>query len=227
MRSDVAFIIPVFNEAAVVREVVERVRATYPQVVCVNDCSRDESAREIESSGAFLINHPINMGQGAALQTGIEFARQLPDIRYFVTFDADGQHRLEDVEMMLETIEREGVDIVLGSRFLGAEAVNMPRSKLAVLKMAIAFSNSVSGIKLTDTHNGLRVFNRYVAETMQITLPDMAHASEILEIMKRNRYTYTEVPVTIVYSDYSRGKGQSILNAVNIAVDTILRKLAR
>lgn len=227
MRSDVAFIIPVYNEAKVVRDVVERVLERFDTVVCVNDHSRDDSAREIERTGAYLINHPINMGQGAALQTGIEFARSLPQIRYFVTYDADGQHRLEDVEAMLETIEREGVDMVLGSRFLGAEAVNMPGTKHAVLKAAVAFSNNVSGIKLTDTHNGLRVFNRHVAETMQITMPDMAHASEILEIMRRNQYTYCEVPVTIVYTDYSRGKGQSILNAVNIAVDTLLGKLSR
>lgn len=227
MRSDVAFVIPVYNEAAVVRGVVDRVLQQYRHVVCVNDFSRDASASEIAATGAYLVNHPINMGQGAALQTGIEFARDLPGVEYFVTYDADGQHRLEDVATMLETIEREGVDIVLGSRFLGQEAVDMPRSKRTVLKLAVAFSNSVSGIKLTDTHNGLRVFNRHVAETMQITLPDMAHASEILEIMRRNRYTYTEVPVTIVYTDYSRGKGQSVINAVNIAVDTILRKLSR
>ena len=92
--------------------------------------------------------------------------------------------------------------------------------------MAIRFSNITSGVKLTDTHNGLRVFNRKVANSIQITLPDMAHASEILEIIYRNKYTYTEVPVVIEYTDYSRGKGQSIINAVNIAFDTLLRKVS-
>lgn len=227
MRSDVAFIIPVYNEEAVVRGVVENVLREYTHVVCVNDCSTDGSAVEIAATDAFLVNHPINMGQGAALQTGIEFARLLPGVRYFVTYDADGQHRLEDVRTMLRTIEETGDDIILGSRFLGQEAVGMTRSKRAVLRMATAFSNAVSGVRLTDTHNGLRVFNRKVAEEIQITMPDMAHASEILEIIAKNKYRYREVPVTIVYTEYSRGKGQSIVNAINIAFDALLRKVSR
>ena len=127
---------------------------------------------------------------------------------------------------MIRTIKRDKTDFVLGSRFLGKEAVNMPKMKRIILKMAIRFSNITSGVKLTDTHNGLRVFNRKVANSIQITLPDMAHASEILEIIYRNKYTYTEVPVVIEYTDYSRGKGQSIINAVNIAFDTLLRKVS-
>jgi glycosyltransferase involved in cell wall biosynthesis len=226
-RSDVAVVIPVYNEATVIREVVESVLCHYSVVICVNDCSTDRSANEIRQTAAFLVDHPINMGQGGALQTGIEFVRLLPGIRYVVTFDADGQHRLEDVERMLDTIETQGTDFVLGSRFLGKEALGMPWSKRLVLKAAVAFSNMTSGIRLTDTHNGLRVFTRRVAEEIELTMPDMAHASEFLEIIRRHSYTYVEVPVEIVYTDYSRRKGQSMINAVNIAFDTILRKLAR
>lgn len=227
MRSDVAFVIPVYNEGKVVKDVIESVREHYSEVVAVNDCSTDDSAAQIQAGGAYLVNHPINMGQGAALQTGIEFVRTLPGIRYVVTFDADGQHRLEDVATMLEVIEREGKDMVLGSRFLGTEAVGMSRSKRSVLKAAIAFSNATSGVKLTDTHNGLRVFTKRVADEINISMPDMAHASEILEIIRRNKYTYCEVPVQIIYTDYSRAKGQQAINAVNIAFDTLLRKVAR
>lgn len=227
MRSDIAFIIPVYNEEAVVRGVVENVLQEYAHVVCVNDSSGDRSAAEISATGAYLVNHPINMGQGAALQTGIEFARMLPGVNYFVTYDADGQHRLEDVRVMLDTIEQSGEDIIMGSRFLGQEAVGMTGTKRAVLKLATAFSNVLSGLKLTDTHNGLRVFNRRVADEMQITMPDMAHASEILEIVAHKKYRYREVPVTIVYTEYSRGKGQSIVNAINIAFDAMLRKVSR
>lgn len=225
-RRDVAFVIPVYNEATVVREVVERVLTQYPMVVCVDDCSRDGSVEEIRRTGAFLVNHPINMGQGAALQTGIEFVRLLPGIRYVVTFDADGQHRLEDVAHMLEVIEQVGTDLVLGSRFLGKNAVGMPKSKRAVLRAAIAFSNATSGVTLTDTHNGLRVFTKRVADEIHITMPDMAHASEFLEIIKRHHYSYAEVPVEILYTEYSRSKGQSMINAVNIAFDTLLRKVS-
>ncbi len=225
-RHNTAFIIPVYNEGSVIRGVVDDVLSIYDTVVCVNDGSKDNSSDEISKTSAYLVEHPINMGQGAALQTGIEFARQLPGIEYFVTFDADGQHRLEDVANMLKEIEKHDVDIVLGSRFLG-NTVGMKKSKEVILKLAIQFSNFTSGIKLTDTHNGLRVFNRHVAETMQITMPDMAHASEILEIMSKQGYTYSEIPVTIEYTDYSKAKGQTLINAINISFDTLLRKITK
>ncbi|MBB1579539.1 glycosyltransferase family 2 protein [Candidatus Saccharibacteria bacterium] len=225
MNEEVAVIIPVYNEGKVIKSVIDKVLKEYKYVVCINDGSSDNSREEILKTKAYFVDHPINMGQGAALQTGVEFARSLP-VEYFVTYDADGQHRLEDVREMIRTIKRDKTDFVLGSRFLGKEAVNMPKMKRIILKMAIRFSNITSGVKLTDTHNGLRVFNRKVANSIQITLPDMAHASEILEIIYRNKYTYTEVPVVIEYTDYSRGKGQSIINAVNIAFDTLLRKVS-
>lgn len=227
MRSDVAVVIPVYNEEPVVRGVVESVRAAYEHVVCVDDASLDGSAAEISVTGAYLLNHPINMGQGAALQTGIEFTRRLPGIRYVVTFDADGQHRLEDVAAMLRTIEERGADVVLGSRFLGEEPVGMPRVKRWVLRLALAFSNAVSRVKLTDTHNGLRVFTRRVANEIQITMPDMSHASEILDIIATRGYSYVEVPVRVSYTDYSRSKGQPVINALNVAFDILLRKLGR
>ena len=225
-RGRVAFIIPVYNEAKVIRSVIKSVLKQYDTVICINDGSRDNSSEEIAKTKAILIEHPINMGQGAALQTGIEFARSLPGIDYFVTFDADGQHRLEDVAAMLKVIESGQYDIVLGSRFLGG-TVGMTRGKCLLLKAAIAFSNLTSGLRLTDTHNGLRVFNRYVAETMEITMPDMAHASEIIELIARHKYRYTEVPVVIEYTDYSRSKGQAMINAVNIGFDSLLRKVSK
>lgn len=227
MRSDVAFIIPVYNEETVVRGVVESVLREYTHVVCVNDCSRDHSADEIARTGAYLINHPINMGAGAATQTGLEFARRLPGINYFVTFDADGQHRVEDVEAMLAAMDERGDDVIIGSRFLGAKAVGMPWAKRVLLKLGTAFSNALSGVKLTDTHCGLRLFSRKVGMEMQITMPDMSHGSEILEIIAKKKYSYSEVPVTILYTDYSLSKGQPIVNAINIAFDTLLRKVTR
>ena len=227
VRKDVAFIIPVYNEAEVIGGVITSVLAHFKYVVCVNDGSKDNTSNEILNTNAYLVEHPINMGQGAALQTGIEFARELTGVKYFVTFDADGQHRISDAQSMIKELERGDQDIILGSRFLGSKAIGMKKSKILVLKLAVQFSNFTSGVKLTDTHNGLRAFNKRVADTMQITLPDMSHASEILEIISRQEYRYKEVPVTIEYSDYSRAKGQTLINAVNIGFDTLLRKMTK
>lgn len=225
MSTDTAIIIPVYNEGQVIRGVIESVLKQYKYVVCINDGSKDNTLSEIQATSAYCIDHPINMGQGAALQTGIEFARGLP-VKYFCTFDADGQHRLEDVAAMLREIKKTKCDIMLGSRFKG-KAVNISGSKKIILKLAVWFTNATTGLKLTDTHNGLRVFNRKVAEEMQITLPDMTHASEILEIVATKKYRYKEMPVTIEYTDYSKGKGQSMINAVNIGFDTLLRRIAK
>ena len=224
-NTNAALIIPVYNEEKVIFDVVNAALKEFKYIVCVNDGSRDQSSRQISKTRAYLIEHPINMGQGAALQTGIEFARQLP-VDYFVTFDADGQHRVKDVKAMLKKINSSKYDVILGTRFKGS-TVGMKSSKRLLLKAGVKFSNAMSGLKLTDTHNGLRVFNRKVAEEMQITLPDMSHASEIIEIIAVKKYRYAELPVTIDYTEYSKAKGQPIINAVNIAFDALLRRLTR
>lgn len=226
MNTDTYVIIPVYNEESVIADVVKVVAESFGNIVCVNDGSRDHSSEKILTTSALLVNHPINLGQGAAIQTGIEYALKDPNAQYFVTFDADGQHDLEDVKKMLDYIRKEGVDVVLGSRFLGGSQ-NMTRLKKAVLKAAVKFSNFTTGLSLTDAHNGLRVFNRKVAENLDITMPDMAHASEIIHRIAEHEFKYKELPVTITYTDYSKAKGQSIMNAVNITFDVLLQKVTK
>jgi glycosyltransferase involved in cell wall biosynthesis len=195
--------------------------------VCVNDGSHDNTAKEIAKTKAVLVDHSINLGQGAALQTGIEFALQDPGANIFVTYDADGQHSLKDVRKMIKVLETSNVDIVLGSRFMGAETENLKGSKKLLLKAAVAFTNRTSGLKLTDTHNGLRVFNRKFAEKLQLRFSDMTHASEIIDRIKEYDFKYKEVPVSIKYTEYSMSKGQSAINAINIAFDTSLHKVTK
>ncbi|MDR0514257.1 MAG: glycosyltransferase family 2 protein [Coriobacteriaceae bacterium] len=225
MIDDVAIIIPAYSEGSVIRENLEGVCAAFKHVVCVNDGSPDNTREEAEKTRAVVINHTLNLGQGAAIQTGIEYALTLP-VEYFCTFDADGQHSLEDVSAMLDTIKHERVDIVIGSRFKG-RVENISPLKKRILKCAVWFSNATSGLKLTDAHNGLRVFNRHVAETIDLQETGYQHASEFTEKIAKNAYTYVEVPNTIVYTDYSRAKGQSMLNAVNIGIDTLIGKLVK
>jgi len=225
MKSETYIIIPVYNEAKVVGDVIREVKKHFKHVVCVDDGSRDNSAAEIVKAGGILVRHPINLGQGAALQTGIEYSLHDPKAKYFVTYDADGQHQLDDVRAMLKVLDEGEFDIVIGSRFLGKEAENMSPFKKALLKMAVKFTNRTSGLQLTDAHNGLRVFNRHVAQRLNITMPDFAHASEIVERIAQENFKYKEVAVTIVYTDYSRAKGQSIFNAVNIGFDVLINRI--
>ncbi len=227
MFEDTALVIPVYNEATVIKGVIENALLTFDKIICVDDGSSDNSDAEISKTGAKLVQHAINLGQGASLQTGIDFAKQDPTTKYFVTFDADGQHRIEDVKEMVKYLrENPEVDIVLGSRFLG-KTENMTKAKEILLKSAIAFSNKTSGVKLTDAHNGLRVFNRKVAQELRISMNDMAHASEIIHQIHEKKFSYTEYPVTIIYTDYSKAKGQSLMNSINIVFDLLIRKIAK
>jgi len=220
---DVWLVVPVFNEETVIADVLAHVLRTFPNVVCVDDGSKDNSAARILGSGAHLLRHPINLGQGAALQTGLSYALSRPRAEYFVTFDADGQHQVEDVETMIGVLRTKEADVVLGSRFLG-EAHDVPALKKLVLKTAAALSGNSRRLGLTDAHNGLRAFNRAVAEKVDITQAGMAHASELVDFLARSNFRVREVPVTIKYTEYSMSKGQSLLNGVNIMFDLALRR---
>ena len=220
-HSGVWLIIPVFNEAQVIGDVVRQARDVFPNVVCVDDGSRDRSAQLIRAAGAHLVRHPVNLGQGAAIQTGIEYARAQSDAQYFVTFDADGQHQISDVLAMLERLQEDAFDIVVGTRFHG-DTSHIPLLKRLILKTVVFLSVRNRKLNLTDAHNGLRVFNRTVADEIDIKRGGMSHASEIIEMIDQHDWRVAEAPVTILYSEYSRRKGQSMVNGVNILFENVL-----
>jgi glycosyltransferase involved in cell wall biosynthesis len=219
-NEDVWVVIPVFNEEKVIAGVIDEVLSTFPNVVCVDDGSADDSAAEIAGTGAHLVRHPINMGQGAALQTGVAYALARTGSQYFVTFDADGQHRVADVVPMLASARSGAADVVLGSRFMAAsDTTSIPLIKRLLLPLIAMLSPTARRLRLTDAHNGLRLFGRPAAEDLRITQNGMAHASEIVGWLARSRWKVAESPVTVVYSEYSRAKGQSLINGVNILFD--------
>ncbi|MFC9815778.1 glycosyltransferase family 2 protein [Streptomyces virginiae] len=223
---DVWLVIPAYNEGQVIAEVVEGARMTFPNIVVVDDGSTDDSAAHIATTGAHLVRHPVNLGQGAALQTGLKYAIAQPGSRYFATFDADGQHQTKDVETMVGVLRRDEADVVLGSRFIEQNG-QVPWIKQVVLRTAAAVSPTARKLKLTDAHNGLRVLSRKAAEQLNITMNGMAHASELVGFLAGSDLRVTEVPVDILYTEYSRSKGQSLINGVNIIFDISLRERGR
>lgn len=211
-----------YNEATVVGSVIEDLRREFPNVVCVDDGSSDGSQRVAREAGAVVVQHPINLGQGAALQTGIEFALQDPSMTSVVTFDADGQHRVADAVAMVARINSGEAEVVLGSRFLD-NRTKITRRKRIVLKTAAIQSRMATGMNLTDAHNGLRAINRDVAAKLHLTQNRMAHASELVNQLATLRPRWVEHPVEIIYTDYSKAKGQSLLNSVNILAELFFR----
>jgi len=194
-------------------------------VVVVDDGGKDKTAEVAHSAGAHVLRHIVNRGQGAALETGTTYALQNLGADIIVHFDADGQMKGSEIPMMVEPILSGQADVVLGSRFLGKEAENMPLVRKIMIKLGLLFTITLSGIKVTDTHNGFRALSRKAAEQIRITLDRMAHASEILDLIKAKRLRYVERPVTIFYSAETLAKGQSTLKAVATAKDILKKKM--
>ena len=215
-------VVPLYNEATVIGQVIDDAKGTFANIVCVDDGSSDGSATIARKHGARVIDHPFNLGQGAALQTGMEFVRRQTNARYIVTFDADGQHSVADAAAMVDRARAEDLAIIFGSRFLD-DATQVGWSKKLVLKTAAAVTKQRTGLDLTDAHNGLRLLRRDALQQVVLRQDGMAHASEIVSQLAGTGLPWAEMPVHIAYTDYSKAKGQSLLNSVNILVDLVMR----
>jgi glycosyltransferase involved in cell wall biosynthesis len=223
VNDDVWVVIAAYNEEPRLGATLQSLLPHHPNVVVVDDGSRDQTRAVALAHGVWMLRHLINCGQGAALQTGIDFALDR-GARIVVTFDADGQHDAADIGALVRPIREGRQDVVLGSRFLG-QSVGMPLSRLVILKLAVLFTRVFSGIRLTDTHNGLRALSREAARRLRITQNRMAHASEILDQIRRKGLRFCEVPVTIRYTSGTLAKGQSSWDAVKIVSQLLLDRM--
>lgn len=218
-------VVPVFNEAPVLREVLTELLSTYPDVVVVDDGSKDDSYLILKELPVWTLRHLINRGQGAAIQTGITFALR-KGAEIIVTFDSDGQHDVQDIQKLVRPIEAGEAEVVLGSRFL-EEASLIPPTRRLLLKGGIFFTRLTTRLPTTDTHNGLRAFSRKVALNICFTMDGMAHASELFEMIHKEKWRYTEVPVTIRYTPYSLHKGQSPWDLFRILLSLAERRFLK
>jgi polyprenyl-phospho-N-acetylgalactosaminyl synthase len=218
-------VVAAFNEGGVIGPIIsDLVRQSY-RVVVVDDGSHDNTGEIVLSVGATLVKHPVNLGQGAALQTGIKFALQ-QNASHVVTFDADGQHRSSDIVRLLDALIEHDVAYALGSRFLGSSR-GMPFRRRLLLQAAVWLTRAMTGLRLTDTHNGLRAMTREGARRISLRQNRMAHASELLEQIAASGLRHVEVPVTIDYTSYSLAKGQRLSDSLAILFDLSAQKLHR
>lgn len=215
-------VIPLFNEAEVIASVVQGIKTEFKNVVCVDDGSSDESAVLAKTAGATVLQHPMNLGQGAALQTGFDYVVSRPEATHVVTFDADGQHRVRDAVEMAQLALTKRISVIYGSRFLD-KRTKPGLKKRIVLKVAALMTRAFTGLRLTDAHNGLRVLSREALGMVQLEQNGMSHASEIVHQLAKSRLSWREYPVEVLYTEYSKKKGQSLLNSINILIDLIVR----
>lgn len=220
---NVWIVIAAFNEATRIGKTVLALTPYEWNVVVIDDGSCDLTAEAARQAGAVVLRHSINRGQGASLQTGIDFAL-LRGASHIVTFDADGQHQATDIPPMLESLVTNRADVVLGSRFLG-EAINIPAHRRLLLKAAVLFTRLTTGLRLTDTHNGLRAITAGAARRMEIEEDRMAHASELLHCISSLRMHYIEHPVTVHYHRETLAKGQRSSEAWGVLARILISRL--
>ena len=220
--SKIACVIPAWNEEKNIVKVINDVKPFVDYIIVVNDKSKDRTAELAEANGAIVLNHPINRGQGAALQSGNDYALLLgADI--IVHFDGDDQFLAKEIEDMVRPIINDEADIVFGSRFLGKEA-NFPfLKKYIIYPLAKAFTRFVLGIKLSDPQNGFRAMNKYAAQTIRIANREMAHNSEIQSKAFSAKLRIAEVPITVIYHHF----GQKLSGGLKIIKDLLIYKLSK
>ena len=224
-RRSIFVVVPCYNESRVIGVTLESLVSRGYSVVAVDDGSTDASWDVITRLPVHALRHPLNLGQGAALQTGMTHALR-HGAEVVVHFDADGQHSVDQIDSLVQPILDGEADVVLGSRFLReCDRQLIPPAKALVLRIGIVVSGLASGLWLHDTHNGFRVLSRRAASRIYLTEPGYAHATEIISQMRRAGLRCVEKPTTIRYSEYSIRKGQPILNFVNIVIDLLLRRV--
>lgn len=222
-RRTIVLVIAAYNEEQKIHGVIREVAKYVNRIVVVDDGSTDRTSKKAKHRKVTILRHTINLGQGAALQTGFEFARTLkPDV--VITYDGDGQFVAHDITKFVKPIIEGQAEVVLGSRFLG-KTLNMPFSRLIVLRLGILFTRLFSNIRLTDTHNGFRAFSGEAIKKIDLKHNRWAHPSEIIYQISKNKLKILEVPITVKYSKYSWKKGQKNIEAVKIPVELIIKAL--
>lgn len=216
-------VIPAYNEATQIADVIKNTSAFVDRIVVVDDGSRDDTARIAREAGATVIQHPINRGLGATLGTGIKAARQLGG-EVIITLDADGQHLPHEIPLFIEAIRERGHDAVLGSRMIELKG-NMPLKRRMYQRIGNLLTYMLFGLFVSDSQSGFRAFSGSAADVLEIRTDRMEVSSEIVAEIRRRAFNWTEVPITAVYTDYSLSKGQSFTVGVKTALKLILHRL--
>lgn len=190
--------LPAFNEEKNIAQMIVSLQKNVDGVLVCNDGSSDLTGEIAEKLGAIVINHSKNLGYGAAIKSLFSKAKEL-NLDVLVTFDADGQHRIQDLNQVLEPIENGDADIVIGSRFLGNDDSTVPKYRKVGIKTITSISNIAGDLKLTDSQSGFRAYNNKAIRSLHLSERGMGISTEILIKSSKIGLSIKEVPITILY----------------------------
>ncbi len=215
-------IVPAYNEGKTIGSVARGLFEHVDKVVVVDDGSTDETFCEAQKTGAVVLHHEINRGQGAALETGHEYARKI-NADFVLHFDGDGQFDPADIAPAFKALQESGADILFGSRFLGKDSNTPALKKYFILPLAKLLNYLITELLLSDVHNGFRILTRRALDSIHITQDRMAHATEIVALAKKNNLKYIEFPVTVRYSEYGQGVGGGVKIIQDLLLDRFIK----
>lgn len=213
-------VIPAWNEEEKIKSVVDDVIKLVDRVVVVDDGSIDKTAEVLSGSGAVVLRHVINRGQGAALRTGNEYSL-LNGADVVVHFDADGQFLSSEIKDVIGPLLNNECDIVFGSRFLGKKSKLPFMKEFVIMPIAHLVNKVILGRTLSDPQAGFRAMNREALQKIIISQRGMAHCSEIIYKAFKSGLRIKEVPITVIYDEF----GQSFGGGVRVIKDLLLAKL--
>ncbi len=221
-HTDILIILPAYNEGTVIAKVVRQVQsAGYRHICVVNDGSKDDTFQRAKSTGAVVLSHPINRGAGAAVQTGLTYAKN-NNFQYAATMDSDGQHLVGDVAALFGAMEHSAADIVVGNRFILQEN-NIPAQRIVYNKIANLLTNLFCHHTYQDTQSGFRLFNRNAIEKLAIKNRGYGFCSEMFFLAEQAGLVVTEAPIKVIYTEYSISKGQSLSVGIKTARSLLWR----
>lgn len=230
-KDEIYFLIRSYNEMKELPNVLMSIKKKwFNNIIIVDDWSKDWTWDFVEKKypDIIYIKHFFNLGWGATLETWFEYIRRnrvSKNILYVVTFDADWQHNIEDIYNFIGEFEKSSdLDVVLWSRFIKKTNSNVPFFRKIILNLGKIFTFMISWVKLTDSHNGYRMFKAEIIEKINLTMNWMEYASEMIDIIYKENISFKEVPVNIKYTEYSMTKWQKSSNAINIAIKVIRNK---
>ncbi len=216
----ISCVIPAYNEAKNINKVIEKVLPLVDELIVVDDCSKDNTYELANATKAIALHHPINRGQGAALQTGDEYAL-LHGADIVVHFDADDQFKAEEIPSLVAPILAGQADAVFGSRFLGS--ANFPFTKRFIIMPIARLANRLFGIKMSDPQSGFRALNKETLSQIKIENRGMAHCTEILYKTFQTKARVMEVPITVTYHEF----GQSFGGGFKIIKDLLIHNFIK
>jgi len=221
-------ILPAFNEAVAIATVLKNLQQFQQQekflklhITVVDDGSTDSTSAICKSMKIKVLRHVLNRGLGGALATGMEYAKK-NNFDFALTMDSDGQHDIADIPKAMKLLVENRADVVIGSRMLGQKG--MPKDRVLINKLSNYFTFLLFGILTSDSQSGFRAFNKTALAHMSLRTQGMEVSSEIFAEIKKYKLRLAEVPISVIYTDYSRKKGQTNLNSFNVGLKLLLRK---